>query len=154
LTNITNEAAALVDRNAHIDLVSNLYFGIGCTLFLTVVIALITTRIIEPRLGVWDRGLADAQELAREEGQEGDPALEAKGLRWGAVAMVAVLAVIAALTLPPGAPLRNPDTGDIIGDSPFMNSLIVVISLAFLATGIAYGRAVGTVRSSADVLAM
>ena len=51
ITDITNEAAALVDPDAQIDLVSNLYFGIGCTLFLTVVIALVTTRIIEPRLG-------------------------------------------------------------------------------------------------------
>ena len=41
VTDITNEASALVDPNAQIDLVSNLYFGIGCTLFLTVVIALI-----------------------------------------------------------------------------------------------------------------
>ena len=154
VTDITNEAAALVDPDAEIDLVSNLYFGIGCTLFLTVVIALVTTRIIEPRLGVWDRSLADDEELAREEGQEVDPALEAKGLRWAGLAVLAVLAVVAALTLPPGAPLRNPDTGDIVGDSPFMSGLIVIISLAFLAAGIAYGRVVGTVKGSDDVLGM
>jgi aminobenzoyl-glutamate transport protein len=154
VTDITNEAASLVDPNAHIDLVSNLYFGIGCTLFLTVVIALVTTRIIEPRLGAWDRSVADEEELAREEGQAVDPELEAKGLRWAGLAVVAVLVVVAALTLPPGAPLRNPDTGDIIGDSPFMSSLIVIISAAFLAAGIAYGRAVGTVKGSADVLGM
>jgi aminobenzoyl-glutamate transport protein len=154
ITDITNEAASLVDPNAHIDLVSNLFFGIGCTLFLTVVIALITTRIVEPRLGVWDRSLADEEELAREEGPDVDPELEAKGLRWAGFAVLAVLAVIAALTLPPGAPLRNPETGDIIGDSPFMSSLIVIISAAFLAAGIAYGRVVGTVKGSDDILAM
>ena len=154
LTDITNEAAALVDPNVEIDLVANLYFGIGCTLFLTVIIALITTRIIEPRLGVWDRSLADEEELAREEGQEIDVALEAKGLRRAGIAILLVLAVIAALTLPPGAPLRNPDTGDIIGNSPFMTSLIVMISAAFLAAGIAYGRVVGTIKGSNDVLAM
>jgi len=154
ITDITNEAAALVDPAAQIDLVSNLYFGIGCTLFLTLMVALVTTRIVEPRLGAWDRSLADEEELAREEGQAVDPALEAKGLRRAGIAVLAVLALIAALTLPPDAPLRNPDTGDIIGDSPFMSSLIVIISLAFLAAGIAYGRAVGTVKSSGDVLAM
>ena len=154
VTDITNEAAALVDPNAEIDLVSNLYFGIACTLLLTVVIALITTRIIEPRLGNWDRSLADEEELAREEGPPVEPELEAKGLRHAGIAVLLVLAVIAALTLPPGAPLRNPETGDIIGDSPFMSSLIVMISAAFLAAGIAYGRAVGTVKGSADVLAM
>jgi len=117
ITDITNEAANLVDPDAHIDLVSNLYFGAGCTLFLTLVIALVTTRIVEPRLGVWDRSLADEEELAREEGTEIDPALEARGLRRAGVAVLAVLVLIAALTLPPGAPLRNPETGDIIGDS-------------------------------------
>jgi aminobenzoyl-glutamate transport protein len=154
ITDITNEAASLVDPDAHIDLVSNLYFGIGCTLFLTVVVALVTTRIIEPRLGAWDRSLADQEELAREEGEDVDAALESKGLRWAGFAVLAVLVVIAALTLPPGAPLRNPDTDDIIGDSPFMSSLIVIISAAFLAAGIAYGRAVGTVKDSGDILGM
>jgi aminobenzoyl-glutamate transport protein len=154
VVDITNEAAALVDPNAQIDLVSNLYFGIVATLFLTVVIAMITTRIIEPRLGAWDRSLADEEELAREEGPPVDAAKEAKGLRWAGLAVLGVLAVILALTLPPGAPLRNPETGDIIGDSPFMSSLIVMISAAFLAAGIAYGRAVGTVKGTDDVLAM
>jgi aminobenzoyl-glutamate transport protein len=154
VTDITNEAAALVDPNAEIDLVANLYFGIACTLLLTVVIALVTTRIIEPRLGNWDRGLADEEELAREEGPPVEPELEAKGLRRAGIAVLLVLAVIAALTLPSGAPLRNSETGDIIGDSPFMSSLIVMISAAFLAAGIAYGRAVGTVKGSTDVLGM
>jgi aminobenzoyl-glutamate transport protein len=154
ITDITNEAAALVDPDAQIDLVANLYFGIGCTLFLTVMVALVTTRIIEPRLGAWDRSLADEEELAREEGPPVDPALEGKGLRHAGLAVVAVLAVIAVLTLPPGAPLRNPETRDIIGDSPFMTSLIVMISAAFLAAGIAYGRAVGTVKGADDVLGM
>jgi aminobenzoyl-glutamate transport protein len=154
IIDITNEAAALVDPDAEIDLVSNLFWGIGCTLFLTVVIALVTIRVIEPRLGRWDRSLADEEELAREEGEAVDAALEAKGLRWAGLAVLAVLAVIAALTLPPGAPLRNPETGDIVGDSPFMSSLIVMISAAFLAAGIAYGRVVGTIKGSDDVLAM
>ena len=109
ITDITNETAALVDPNAEIDLVSNLYFGIACTLLLTVVIALVTTRIIEPRLGKWDRSLADEEELAREEGPPIEPELEAKGLRNAGIAVLLVLAVIAALTLPPGAPLRNPE---------------------------------------------
>jgi aminobenzoyl-glutamate transport protein len=154
VTDITNEAAALVNSDAQIDLVANLWFGIACTLFLTVVIALVTTRVIEPRLGKWDRSLADPEELAREEGQEVDAALEAKGLRRAGLAIAAVLILIMALTLPPGAPLRHPETGDIIGDSPFMSSLIVMISLAFLAAGIAYGRTVGTIKGSDDVLAM
>ena len=56
------------------------------------------------------------------------------------------------LTLPSGAPLRNPDTGELIGNSPFMNGLIAVIMLAFLVTGWAYGIGAGTVRTLTDVI--
>jgi aminobenzoyl-glutamate transport protein len=151
---ITNEAAQLVDPGVSLDLLSNLWFGIGATLFLTVVITLITTRIIEPRLGEWDRSKADHAELDREEGPEIDPDSEARGLRWALIAVVGVLLVVALLWLPPGAPLRNPQTDDLIEDSPLMNSLIVVISATFLAAGWAFGRAAGTVKSSDDLLGM
>jgi aminobenzoyl-glutamate transport protein len=54
------------------------------------------------------------------------------------------------LTFPPGAPLRNPETGAIVGNSPFMNSLIVLIMLVFLAIGVAYGIGAKTITSSVD----
>jgi aminobenzoyl-glutamate transport protein len=154
LTDIANESAQLVDPSVNLDLVANLWYGIGATIFLTIVISLITTRIIEPRLGEWDRSKAEPEELEREEGPEIDAAAEAKGLRWALYALIGVLAVIALLTLPSGAPLRNPETGDIVGDSPFMSSLIVIISATFLVTGIAFGRATGTIKNSDDTLGM
>jgi aminobenzoyl-glutamate transport protein len=154
VTDVANEAAKLVDPTVNLDLVANLWFGIVATLFLTVVISLITTRIIEPRLGPWNRGQADPAELEREEGPPIDAAAEAKGLRWAGYALIAVIVIVLALTLPPGAPLRNPDTGDIIGDSPLMSSLIVIISAAFLAAGVAFGRAAGTVKGAEEVLGM
>jgi aminobenzoyl-glutamate transport protein len=154
VTDIANESAQLVDPSVNLDLVSNLWFGIASTIFLTIVISLVTTKIIEPRLGTWDRGQADQEELAREEGPEIDPVAEAKGLRWALYALLAVLALILLLTLPSGAPLRNAETGDIIGDSPLMSSLIVIISGTFLAAGLAFGRATGTVKGSEDALGM
>jgi aminobenzoyl-glutamate transport protein len=57
------------------------------------------------------------------------------------------------LTLPSGAPLRNPETGSIIGTSPFMDSLIAIIALAFFAAGLAYGLGSGTIKTSGDVIA-
>jgi len=57
------------------------------------------------------------------------------------------------LTVPSGAPLRNPATGILIGNSPFMNGLIAVIMVLFLATGIAYGIGAKTVNNSAEVIA-
>ena len=57
------------------------------------------------------------------------------------------------LTLPPGAPLRDPLTGDIIGTTPFMDSLLFIISMTFLISGIGYGIGAGTFTSSNDVIA-
>jgi aminobenzoyl-glutamate transport protein len=154
VTDIANEAAQLVDPSVNLDLVANLWFGIVSTIFLTIVITLITTKLVEPRLGSWNRAEADEEELAREEGPPIDDDAEARGLRHALYALLAVLVVVLALTLPPGAPLRNPETGDIIGDSPLMSSLIVIISATFLAAGLAFGRAAGTIKGTEDALGM
>ena len=61
--------------------------------------------------------------------------------------------MIALLTVFPDAPLRDPITGDIIGDSPFMDSLILIITIIFFAAGLAYGRGAGTIRTSDEVIA-
>ena len=52
----------------------------------------------------------------------------------------------------PGAPLRNPEDGRIIGDSPLMDSLIVIIALIFFAAGLAYGHGAGTIKGSQQIL--
>jgi aminobenzoyl-glutamate transport protein len=149
LTEITNDAAALADDNAKIDLAANLFFGIASAAFVTVVLTFITARFVEGRIGTWDP--SDAGEVA-EEAEELDPAGEAKGLRYALWATLGVIAVIALLTAIPGAPLRNPETGDVIGDSPFMDSLIVIIALIFFAAGLGYGHGAGTLKGSQQVL--
>jgi len=173
LTEITNDAIHMVDPTKSIDLTANLWFSFVSVPFLTVVIGLITDRVIEPRLGKYVPGpgadppepgpdtpagasaaAAAAQAAASPDGTPGplSPA-ESRGLRYALYAFVGVLAVFALLTLPPGAPLRNPDTGSLIGNSPFMNGLITVIMLAFLATGIAYGRGAGTLTTTGQIIA-
>ena len=54
--------------------------------------------------------------------------------------------------MPPDAPLRNPETGSIIVDSPFMDSLLVMITIVFLVGGIGYGIGAKTLRGSPDVI--
>jgi aminobenzoyl-glutamate transport protein len=149
LTEITNDASALANRDTEIDLAANLFFGIASALFVTVVLTVVTARFVEGRLGAYDP--ADAGEVT-EEADEHDPAGEARGLRYALWGTLAVIVVIALLTAIPGAPLQDPETGDIIGDSPFMDSLILIISLIFFVAGLAYGRGAGTLKGSAAVL--
>ncbi|MFN8984525.1 MAG: AbgT family transporter, partial [Alphaproteobacteria bacterium] len=51
LTEITNDAARLVNPNVSIDLAANVWFSIASVAMLTVLIGVITERVIEPRLG-------------------------------------------------------------------------------------------------------
>jgi aminobenzoyl-glutamate transport protein len=150
LTEITNDAAG--SSGQHIDLAANLYFGIGSTIFVTFVLTFVTARFVEKRLGQWDpAGMGEGPQAA-DEGPEVSPAAEARGLRFALWATAAVLLGVALLTAIPGAPLRNPDTGKIIGDSPFMNSLIVIIMLVFFAAGFAFGRGAGTIRTKEQAI--
>ncbi len=73
-------------------------------------------------------------------------------MRFAVLAMGAVVVLVALLVAIPGAPLRNPDTGSIIVDSPFMNSLIVLVTMVFLAGGIAFGRGANTLRGSNEII--
>ena len=150
LTEITNDAAG--SGAAQIDLASNLYFGIGSTIFVAIVLTFISAWLVERRLGEWNPADAGEGPQTADEAPEISPADEARGMRYAMWATLAVLLAITLLTVIPGAPLRNPDTGKIIGDSPFMNSLIVIIMLVFFAAGLAFGRGAGTIKTSADVL--
>lgn len=146
LTEITNDAIRLVNPNQSIDLASNFLFSLGSVAMLTVLIVLVTERVIEPRLGPYAGDYQVPGENVLSEA-------EYRGLRHAGLALLGVLTFIALLLLPPGAPLRNPTTGAIIEGSPFMNSLIVSIALIFLVTGAAYGRGAGTMKGSADIIA-
>jgi aminobenzoyl-glutamate transport protein len=146
LTEITNDAIHIVNPSLSIDLTANMWFSIVSAVLLSFVAAFVTERIVEPGLGKYEG------EVPAGSG-EAMSAEESSGLRRALYAFLAVLAVICLITLPPGAPLRHPETGAIVGNSPFMDSLIIVIMIMFLASGAAYGSAVGTIKSMNDAIA-
>jgi aminobenzoyl-glutamate transport protein len=152
LVEFTNDAIHMVDPNKSIGLTSNLWFSFVSVPFLTVLIAVITERVIEPRLGMYkpeqaaeegDKGTKDSTKLSAE---------ESRGLLYALFGLVGVLAILALLTLLPGAPLRNAQTGELIGNSPFMNGLIAVIMVLFLVTGTAYGLGSKSMKNMGDVI--
>ena len=157
VTEVTNEAIHLVDPGRSIGLTANLYFGIAATLFLALVITVVSERLVEPGLGPWTEpstGPATGSTgAAHPEEDDGGAEAEASGLRLAFFGALVVVVLVSALTFLPGAPLRNPDTGGIFDDSPFMDGLIFIIMLLFLVSGLCYGYAAKTVRGSAAVMA-
>jgi aminobenzoyl-glutamate transport protein len=147
LTEITNDAIHLLNPAYSIDLTANLYFAIVSSLLLCVVCSVITEKVVEPRLGAYHGEVPGAQD----EGVSGAEQ-ESRGLVYALYALLGVVVVLSFLTLPLGAPLRHPTTGAIVGNSPFMDSLIVLIMLVFLVTGVAYGIGAQTITSSVDAI--
>jgi aminobenzoyl-glutamate transport protein len=149
LTEITNDAIHMVDPSRSIGLTSGLWFSVASVFLLTVVIALVTEWIVEPRLGKVLDIPQDADAPAAGDAARGN---ESRGLWFAALGFAATLLVFGLLLFPPNAPLRSPETGAIIGDTPFMNALIVPIMFLFLCSGIGYGLGAGTIKSSNDVM--
>lgn len=145
LVEFTNDAIRLVDPTRTIGLASNVWFSIASVIVLTFVIAFITERIIEPRLGEY-KG-----EKPAEGGATLTP-LEMRGLLYALIGLVGVLVVFGLLTIPSNAPLRNPETGELIGNSPFMTGLIAMIMVIFLVTGAAYGFGTGKMKNLTDTI--
>lgn len=153
LTEVTNEAIALVDPNATIGITANLYFNIVSTFFLTAVIVFVSSRLIERRLGPYDPGEAGPTTSAEGTGGDAvDPGAESRGLRFAGWAVLGSILAVVLLSAPPGAPLRNPETGSLVNDAPLMDSLIVTITLIFLAAGIGYGYGARTLLGSTAVI--
>ncbi|MEY3896799.1 MAG: hypothetical protein RLZZ214_2319, partial [Verrucomicrobiota bacterium] len=152
LTEFTNDAIHLVNPALSIDLTANLWFSMASVIVLTFVITLVTQRVIEPRLGNYEpenAGDLSGTPECVETSALGD---ESRGLKFAGLGLVGGLIGLALLTLPAGAPLRNPDTDALIGSSPFMNGLIAVIMVIFFVTGAAYGFGAGTMKNSTDVI--
>ncbi|MBX3440238.1 MAG: AbgT family transporter, partial [Planctomycetaceae bacterium] len=145
LAEMTNDAIRIVDPTGAIDITSNLYFGIASSVLLIVVSTLISARVVEPRLGAY------TAESPVEE-QQGLSVEETRGLRYAATVFVLFSLLVAAVTLPSSAPLRNATTGALLGDSPFMSSLVFFIMIGFFTTGLAYGLGAKTIRGSQDAV--
>jgi aminobenzoyl-glutamate transport protein len=152
LVEFTNDAIHLVDPDKSIGLASNLWFSFASVPFLAVLIAFITERTIEPRLGAYKAEKPDTEADKTTEEGAGLSAHESRGLRYALLGLVGVLVFFGLLTLPPGAPLRDPGTGGLIGNSPFMNGLIAVIMVLFLVSGAAYGLGARKMEGFTDVI--
>ena len=151
LIEITNEAIALTG-GAPISITADYFFQAASAILMTVVVGVVIVKVVEPRLGKYDPSEAgDPEQAAATE--ELDPAVEARGLRRAGLAFLVVLGIVLLATVPPGAPLRDPVTGSIIGQTPFMGSLLFIVMLCFLVPGIAYGTATGKYKGPNDVIA-
>jgi aminobenzoyl-glutamate transport protein len=146
LLGITEPAARLIQPDWTANIAGNWWFIVGMAVLFTPIGWFVTDRIVEPRLGVWSPDGAAAAEAAPE------AEVERRGLRWAGLAALAVIVLWIVLTVAPGAPFQDAAAPAQERLNPFYQSLVAGFFLLFLASGVAYGAAVGTVKSSTDVV--
>lgn len=143
LTEILNDAIHIINPVYTVNLMANFYFNVASTISIVIVCTIVNEKIIEPRLGNYK-----APEIIESDENEN----EEKGLKAAFWAFVSVLIGILLLTIPSWGPLRDPETLELIGNTPFMDSIVALILLLFLVPGIFFGKAIGKVKSSVDIV--
>jgi aminobenzoyl-glutamate transport protein len=157
LTEITNDAIALVRPGVTLDLTATMWFSVVSLVLMCALCAWITEKKVEPHLGKYEGGGSGEGIAPVPHDPAADspaPEDEARGLRWAGFALLAFVAAVVALSWGEGAVFRNPETGSLISDSPLMKGLIVLVALLFLAVGAAYGAGAGTLKSMSQAIGM
>lgn len=153
LFSFTQEAARIIDPTWTMNPLGIWWFSLAVVVLFTPIVWYLTDRVVEPRLGPW-KGGADA-DLQEELERSAVTSKERLGLSRAGWAALVVTGVAALLALWPGfAPLVDQQAEGAQQMRPFFASLIALVAILFVATGVAYGTGTGTVRSDRDVVNM
>lgn len=144
LAGITTEGAKLFSDTASVGPADNWYFIAASTFLITIIGTIVTEKIVEPKLGEYK-----GEEKAVLTDITGE---QKRGLRFAGIALLIFLVLIG-ITLLPNGILRNPETNEIL-NSPFMDSIVIIIALLFFVPGVAYGIGSKTVKNDKDVIAL
>ncbi len=147
LAGISTEAAGMINPGYTVGATANWYFMIVSTFVIVAIGTFVTDKIVEPRLSAHrhtDENVADATALS---------AREKKALSVANWTLIGVIVLIAAAAFPQSSFLRNPETGSLMKDSPFISGLIMLIAILFFVPSVVYGRVSGTYKNEKDVCA-
>ena len=144
LGGLTTKAAQVIDPSYNVLPTANYYFMVASTFIITVVGALITVKVVEPRLGAWTESADDHHDLKTLTDSE------KKGLSWASAYVLLFVLTLCALTIPEKAILRD-EAGTL---KPLFDSVVPLIMLFFLGSGITFGLKAGTIKSDKDVAKM
>lgn len=144
LGGISTEAARIMDPTYMVTPVANYYFMVASTFLITIVGTFVTDKIVEPRLGSYGGDMGEKADAMTPE--------ELAGLKRAKWSFFALVALLCGLIIPEAAPLRDPATGQILGNSPFMQSIILILTAMFLIPGAAYGFGSRTFESAEGVV--
>ena len=145
LAGITNEALRASKISATVDVTGNWYFLIVSTFILTIVGTLVTEKIVIPNLGEYKGSYVHDDKPITD--------LEKKALRNSLIAILIFVVILILSMAPQNAILKEADKNGDINIQHFLgNGLIFAILLLFLIPGVVYGKTVGKINSSNDLV--
>ena len=146
LAGITEAAVSILDPTYKVQVMGNYIFLFASTFLITILGTIVTDKVVEPRLGVYNDGETSGEDLSLTSVSES----EKKALRAAGIAALVFVAVIVACCIPADSFFRN-EAGELLGNTPFVNSIVVLIALLFFIPGSAYGLKAGTFQNSASI---
>ncbi|MCG1027234.1 AbgT family transporter [Virgibacillus halodenitrificans] len=141
LSGISAEVMGTLDTAVTVTPVDNYYFMLVSVILLSVTGALITEKIVEPRLGKYEGDLQKDFEPVQ--------SIEKRGLRNAAFAALAYIGLLLIVIFWQDSPLRNENGGMV--PSPFLKGIVPIIMLFFITVGIAYGITTKKITSSKSI---
>lgn len=147
LCGITNEAVKMVDISYEVLPTGNWYFMIASTFVITILGTIITEKVVSPRFGEY-HGSDETGELTEYKMSD----LEKKALKYAGFALIALVLFIIAISLPANSFMRA-DDGTLLGNSPLMEGIIVIIAIVLFVPSVIYGRITGVYKGEKDVCA-
>lgn len=145
LSNMSQVSAKIIDSNYNISPLSNYYFMFFSTFFIVIVGTFVNNKIVSK---IIDNREFDKKEIKISQITK----QEERGLRYSFHSFIVFIAIILILVVPENAILRNQITKSIILDSPFVNSIVIIITLLFFITGLFYGIGAKTIENDKDLI--
>lgn len=146
LAAVTEQITAGMGINAPVNPLMNWYFTLTSTFLITAAMVVVSKTIMKNKLPLHDPNANLTGDGSNLVGESELTAGELKGLRVAGIFSVLYFGMIAAMTIPKNGWLRSPE-GNILPTSPFLSSIVMIIVLYFLLTGIVYGKVSGKMRS-------
>ncbi|WP_373599736.1 AbgT family transporter [Paraclostridium bifermentans] len=158
LAGITNEAAHILDPTVNISATANYFFMFVSTFLITILGTIITTKVIEPKLGKYDPKFAKNENgMSRASDLQSISKDEAKAMKAANITLLLMVIGLIVLVAIPNSFLRNLEQtsflDSLVNGSTLMNGLIPIIALLFFVPSVVYGKIAKTVKNEKEVAA-
>ncbi|NCC79722.1 MAG: AbgT family transporter, partial [Clostridia bacterium] len=145
LGGITNAALESAGSTVQVLPTANYYFMVASTFLLTILGTFVTEKIVEKNLGAYHGDFEPNKEKITD--------IENRGLRNAGISLLIFAVIMLILTVPENALLKAPNAdGELVITEFLSKGLIFMILLVFMIPGYVFGKTVGKIKNTNDLV--